>query len=759
MTHVAAADAALTPGRPWIPTDRARSAWIAVVTGALLAGFLGLAVHTGLPVGSLLRLVAVLVVLQWLPGVLIWRCIRPRSGWLLEDLTCGFACGFTLSVPVQVLGGLADSPLLSAAIPVACIVGLLAVPQTRRRIRQARCRQTTWWLPLVLVVASLGTVRDLWGYFTQNELRWPSGAIGFPHVDQYFQVALTQALRYRGPRTWPMIQGESFEYHWFAHAWMGHLSAVANVPAADVVLRFAPALLAPLCTLAIGALALRITGSSAAAAVAVLLAMFSNSATFWASAGYQNPITPLSPTLAPSLMVLMALIAVLTFRLRGHRGPVGACAVLVLAISAVGAKGSATPLVAAGLALALVISAVWMRRMVRPVATDLLLVLLALVIAAKVIFGGSADGLTLDPRQAVQANWLLHSIGGSTTPWLLVVGGIFMVLWGMSRAAMGTVLLLSGDEHLGRRDPLVWLLIGAVGAGAVAPALFVQAGASQNYFRIQAIPIAVVLSAAGAMVWWRGQSRRVIALGVLLAAVAGLAAYRIPSALIKVEPGRPTRALLLLALGVAACVLAGLIAATLTRRQRLTTFVAVSTAAVLFTGIWSWADSVGDSSARISSTHHAGKPRTAAWPGAVTQNQLDAAIYISQHAGTNDVVMTNRHCSSARPTRTCDSRRFLVAAYSGRQMLVEGWGYAPTITAKYSKGRTMMTAPFYDPALLQLNDQFFIDPTAAAQRRLWDLGVRWVYVDTLTDPGVDLAPYATKEYSNPGATVWRLNHP
>lgn len=752
MTNTAATDPTAAVNRNRLATSRGRSQWVVACTVVVLAVFLGYAVTAGLPGSSLVRLLLVLLVLQWLPGVLIWRCVRPRDGWLIEDLTCGFACGFTLSVPAQVIGGRTNSPLISAAIPLACMVVLLALPRTRSRIRNATWRPTAWWLPVVLAVASIGAVQSLRDYFNQNQLAWSDGRVGFPHVDQYFQIALTQALRYRGPQSWPMIQGESFEYHWFAHAWMGQLSAVADVPAPEVVLRFAPALLAPLCVMAIGALTLRITHSSAAAGVAAVLAMFTNYAVFWSSSGTALPITPLSPTLAPSLIVLVTLAAVLCFRLRGHRGPVGALAVLILAISAVGAKGSATPLLAAGLAMALVVSAVGIRRMVRPLLLDLILVVLGLLIAAKVIFGGSADGLILDPRQAAQNSWLIHAMGGTTTTWLLILGGLFTVVWGMSKAAMGAVLLVRSDEWLGRRDPLVWLLFGAVGAGAVAPALFVQAGASQNYFRIQALPIAVALSAAGAMVWWRGQSRGVVGVCVVLAAVAGLAAFKLPSALVQVEAGRPMRALLLLTVGLAICLLAGLIGTALSRRDRVITFVAVTGAAVLFTGFWSWTGAAGLGTAALPTG-----PATRA--GAVTQDQLSAAEYISQHAGRDDVVMSNRHCTTPRPVRACDSRRFLVAAYSGRQMLLEGWGYAPTITARYPKGRDMITAPFFDQDLLRLNDRFYTEPTAQAQRKLWDLGVRWIYVDSLTNRSVDLSGYATLVYTNPGASVWRLHQP
>ncbi|MDQ6685997.1 MAG: hypothetical protein M3Z50_00035, partial [Actinomycetota bacterium] len=108
--------------------------------------------------------------------------------------------------------------------------------------------------------------------------------------------------------------------------------------------------------------------------------------------------------------------------------------------------------------------------------------------------------------------------------------------------------------------------------------------------------------------------------------------------------------------------------------------------------------------------------------------------------------------------KLCNARRFMVAAYTERRVLVEGWAY--TRRAKYgghgAPGYDSRTAPFWDPALLALNDGFLSHPTAAAARKLYGLGVRWVFVDRTVGPGTSLVPYASLRMKKPTVVVWQL---
>ena len=55
---------------------------------------------------------------QMLPGALVWRTVRPRDRWLLEDITAGFGIGVALAVPVQIVAGLTHQRWLATALPL-----------------------------------------------------------------------------------------------------------------------------------------------------------------------------------------------------------------------------------------------------------------------------------------------------------------------------------------------------------------------------------------------------------------------------------------------------------------------------------------------------------------------------------------------------------------------------------------------------------------------------------------------------------------
>ncbi len=145
---------------------------------------------------------------------------------------------------------------------------------------------------------------------------------------------------------------------------------------------------------------------------------------------------------------------------------------------------------------------------------------------------------------------------------------------------------------------------------------------------------------------------------------------------------------------------------------------------------------------------------------ATSQGQVDAARYIHDHSRVDDVVMTNRHCVTPRPPYDgCDSRRWVVTGFSERQSLVEGWTATPKATRVAPNGKDSVTVDYWKPDILRLNDGFYTAPTAGAQRRLWDLGVRWVYMENTMDHAATLEPYAVRRYANADASAWQLLPP
>ena len=65
------------------------------------------------------------------PGVLVWRALRPRHGWWIEDLLMGFAIGSVLGLFAQIPAGLLGLWWLPLLVAVIVAVVLVATPVTR----------------------------------------------------------------------------------------------------------------------------------------------------------------------------------------------------------------------------------------------------------------------------------------------------------------------------------------------------------------------------------------------------------------------------------------------------------------------------------------------------------------------------------------------------------------------------------------------------------------------------------------------------
>lgn len=163
----------------------------------------------------------------------------------------------------------------------------------------------------------------------------------------------------------------------------------------------------------------------------------------------------------------------------------------------------------------------------------------------------------------------------------------------------------------------------------------------------------------------------------------------------------------------------------------------------------------------LATAHVAQTPRHVALTSATASSngQIAAAVYIRDHSGVNDLVMTNRHCIRPQVPDHCDSRRWLVTAFTERQVLIEGWTATNTPTRLAPQGRQSVTINYWHPALLVLNDDFYTHPTAAAERKLWAMGVRWAYEENTRPHASTLAPYAILRYHNADASAWQLTKP
>jgi hypothetical protein len=552
------------------------------------------------------------------------------------------------------------------------------------------------------------------------------------------------------------VVGEDLGYHWFAHAWMAHVTAVSGTDLDLVLLRVMPALMPMTVVVCVMVAGLRLSGGSAGVALlASALTMCGSGGNPFALASLSLPLVPESPTLALGVPTLLALVLLLGQRWDGELPLAAYPLVPWLAVIATGTKGATSPLVVAGLALAAGAMLLWNRRRVLMVVIDLLVVAGALVLTMVLVFQGARGGLALGIEDAADETYAFRMLGSLPTQRLVLTAVALVVLGGLTRAALAFAPLFSSRL---RRDPMAWLLVGAALAGAGATGVFSHPGRSQYYFLMTAIPLAALGSALGAQAVVRALGRRRTARLIPVALVGGVLMFLVPTWLL--EPvgrgeftlfGRVVAVAAGLALLTAACgVLLG------GSGHRVRAGLATVATAGLFVGV------VAGLKTLTSDPFfpEVSRPTSLTRQSAVSQSQIDAARYIRDHSDADDVVMTNRHCTIVREPRDgCDSRRWVVSAFSERQSLVEGWATTPESTLRAPEGRASLTVDYWRPELLRLNDEFIAAPTEASWRRLWDLGVRWVYVDKAQAHAGTLEPYATGEFDSRDASAWRLVAP
>lgn len=737
-----------------------------------IGGFVGLVLVTALTTvttggsgGHAALAVLTIALTQVLPGAMVWRLIRDRDGWWLEDVTAGFAIGVGLAVAAQAAAGAWAWPWLVWAVPASVVAVLALVPSWRSRIATARTAALPSWIWWALGAVALLGLPDLVRTFR----RLPVSLDGFGaaiYPDALFQVALSGQLLHRGPDSWPMIQGEQLSYPWFTHAWVAQVSATSGLPLDQTLYRLLPILSPLLAVGAVAALALRLRARPWVAVLAAALTLAGGTANVFDVPAIGAALNSMSPTLNLSVPLLLTMVALLAQRWSGRAATGSWVWVLLLGVLATGTKGSTTPLLIAGCALALV--AMWAlrrRELLRPIALDGAMLVVSMLFTLKVLLRGSANGLKLNPAGAAEATLTGTVLREPSTLTSTAVIMVVTVIFLLARAATGLVCLLRpGTEH-GRRDPMIWLLLGASVAGIGAVLTMIQPGRSQAYFLINGYPLAAVLSAlgAGVLLDHLGPSARLRAAAVGATLVSGLALLVGPTALLR--PVRPTHLPEMAAyLGCAVAILvvsAALLHLLLPRRlpRRGVVLVGLLAMTGTATGVASaamaWNLRAPTPLARVLNVHDRGVEKTY-----VSADMVRAGRFVRGHAGRDDVVMTDRHCTQERRQgKPCESRWFTYTAYGERQMLLEGWGYSPTIGEMYPGARTSMTAPFWDPALLRLNDDFYTRPTADAQRRLWDRGVRWIIRDEDLGERGDLKPYATLEYRTPEVTVWKMREP
>jgi len=721
-------------------------------------------------------LVAGLVV----PGTLLWRALGPALRWRGEEYALGAALGYALEAAARIAVSSAGIPSASPAVPVVVIGVFIAVPGLRRHWRSTAAvmpGRIGWAYAAIVAGLFLWLVPS---FFASQPLTWPDGRQ--PGADLTFLLALAGELSHgQWPPEFPYVLGEPLQYHWFYSA---HLAAAHTATGIDLPVLLSRLALLPLVAtlvVATGALATRLAGRAWAGPLGAFLAWVVTDLTLQrlseTATTYGSPVGSLmgailwwSPTQTYSavLFVAAALLAVDVVRGRARRGHWALLA--LLSIVCVGAKGSALPVLIGGAGAAaggaLLTAALrrspWRRHL--PAVGLLVLLVVVFLPATALLYGAQANGVIIRPFGMADTSMLAASFEGRwmVSPGLLreaVITGLAVVCFSTPWLAVLVLLLRPAT----RRDPALWLVLGAGVVGTATMVLLYHPGQSQLDFIRSALPL---LASAGAWGIVDGLARltrpvrfAVTALGVgvainaLLAALVGTAYSPPPTHL--TLPAVLLPYVMLVAL--LAVITLGWVAATPQLRVR-PAVSAVTVFALLFAG--------AGATRMVSQVVATSGPTVRMKPlrGQPSGAEQQAALWLREHSDPTDVFATNVQCvNRVQPDEpSCSNLAFWVTAYSERRALVNGWGYTAT-AARLSAERPVDsgyfdTVPFWDTPRLQRSMALFITPTRAAAAALReDYGVTWVYADgrySLVSP--DLEQVLTLRYRNGPVSLYEI---
>jgi hypothetical protein len=729
------------------------------------------------PVLDLARYAAYAVLAVALPGTLLYRSLRRAPHTFVEDVAMGIALGLALELAAWAVFSALDLRAGAWLWPLAVIVPYLAVPGLRRHWRVRGYAPT----PLGWSWSIAGVVAFFTWYLSQVFLLrnpvLPTSETTKQYVDLPYQLSLAGEAKHHLPLGLPQVAGEPLYYHWFGYVHMAMTSLVGHIDLPVVALRLAvPALSAAAIVLS-AVVGWRVSGRPYVGVGTAVLFWVVGEVNFTSalSQPFGTQVTLVvwhGMSMIYSWVLLIALIGVLG-EIVGRAGdnpvpPLGRgaypmAALLLLASS--GAKASSLPVVVAALAFAGAVLLVTRRRIPWAVVAAGALAGVAQLFAMSVLFRFQTYGLSLSPLGNIK--WFWYPMGAPRPAWkqLLVEAGVFaafLINMQSRLAGVGVVLLRR------RLAPVQWLLLGGALAG---PALYLTLGSvNSQYFTRAGFTFGVILSAWGyALVVERAglsaRGRAVLGAGAAAMAVLLVAAQvRYAGPMPTGHYYSPLVPIAKWSLALAAVGLVGALVWLVVRRWArplrgrgvlvALTMVFVAGAPGLLMDAYSTNRAVN------------GDAQVLPLPN-LPRSRVDAARWVRDHSGTGDILATNVHCIEGSGIEgsaiegsgidgsgvTCDSRSFWLGAYAEREVLVEGWRFAPRMA-----GAPTLTTPFWDRPLLTLNDSAFASPTAEVLSRLHDRHhVRWLVADRqagAVSPLLD--SLATPRYDNGRVVVFEL---
>ncbi|WP_432836537.1 hypothetical protein [Dactylosporangium sp. CA-092794] len=729
------------------------------------------------------------------PGTLIWRAIRGRSGWLVEDLAAGLAIGYAGEVLAYIPARAAGAPLLVLAWPIAVLGTFLVVPGLRRYWRGSAAPddRTPLWFSTVL--SGTAAVVFYWScvrFFRTHDLREP-GMLS-PDADSPFHLALIGDAKHHMPLMSPWLSDQPVLYHWFVYAEMAATSWVTGIEPHVLLVRLAPLPMLFGLVALLGVLGRRLTGvwwAGAAAAVVTFFVLtplpYHWPLEGWFSAFGTNAYedgsslraqlwTSPTQTFGALLFAGLALALVEAMALPGR----ARWALVVVLIAAVtGAKATFLPMLLAGLLLVVAVRLVTRKRVYPGALFAAGVTLLGLLFAQFVLFGGASQGMAVDPLHFAQISGAPYTLKFAAPEYphplwrLLVVTAITVSCWaciwpgllGLSRLAPRLQQARRLRRGLGiTADPVILMFgIGVSGVGALM--VFGHEAGAEGWFMVSARPYLSLASVVGLVLLTPRElpTRRTLRQVYLAIAAGALVLFGVYKTGSMHTPKLQNTGSLWVTLWylvwpyLLVYALLGIVGYGMYRRAMPAwrTLVAAMLAGACM----------------ITAVQHVylmtRASRLGGWRGVVqiatfvTPGTQEAGRWLRDHSAPDDLVATNAHCvGDPYSLQGCDNRHFWFSAYSERRFLVEGWGFTDRAHREAAgAGVNAIFAPYWDQRKLADNDAAFYHPTAQTVGKLRDeYGVKWLMVDEgyLLLPSTWIQDYARFRYRAGRIAVYQL---
>jgi hypothetical protein len=689
------------------------------------------------------------VVVLSIPGTLFWRRLTGGCGWFAVDAVLGTTFGLACEALIYPLGRWLDVPLAALVLPALAIGVFIALP--RPRITE---RSTPWWAVAGVMVA-VGVV-SAWFVRVGSRLIPLDGPNALrPNSDSPFQVSLAAELTHHFPPQFPYVAGEPLAYHWMAFNHLASAHWITGIELDVLTDRIVPFSFLLLTTMGAAAVAMVLTGRAVAAPIGAGLTVMAGDLAPWSWATtntlfHDNPLSlgqMISSTQAFSTVMMLPLIAVTALLLRGEPGQsrrqpaglfvVAAVLIVVLSIS----KATSLPVYGVGIAAAWIYLSAQARRINLRALILGVLVALSYGINFLIVLGGANQGIELKPAETFRSmlRGMLTGIDPSLRPGpsvLVIVSAAVLVGWLMP--GVGALLIKRQDP----RDPMaVFLVAGLIGAITASSVLY-QYSQAQVFFARTAFIFGVLIAAWGLSCLERRQYFAVTP-AVLLGVAAVYLGRSRTTGLIKNcrDTGCLERILgepLVFALIVVA---AGTVVLGLLVPGSRRTWAAIAIAALLGMTV----------APTVVSLQKFANPSLAS-SETIAPGGIEAARFIRDQSGTDDLIATNIHCKqtiapstesvpvgaagkSKVKGRGCHAGSFWIPGYAERRVLVEGWAYTGRANNGATSSLQALWGPFWDPQKLRINDQAFTHPTRQALETLrTQYGVRWLLADERVNP-------------------------